>query len=266
LKAVPIDRHHLIYRKNITVIQLPKTYFTTAIVLCLLLGNSLLHGQEEEESANEIPPPAQTRTASSIGLHIITTLPLREDLYYLDGETAFPIQSVFREMPRAVYLNNTRHFRLARKTVLPDGRETFPVIAGVRLPDGIQSAIIAIEPQLVGSGNPASYKLHWFDHGLDAHPMQSARFINLSNRAVFVNIEGETFPIEPHGAVLKEFSEEQRHLTVQAGIIIEAEGRILDRSRMQTVPNTRMLYIGFPDSRREYGTVYTVIRHRDRGP
>ena len=248
------------------MINLPKTYFWTAVAVCTLLGNSLLYALEEEESASVSPPLAQTRTASSISLHFITTLPLREDLYYLDGETAFPVQSVFREMQAAVYLNNTRFFRLARKTLLPDGSETFPVIAEIRLSDGVQSAIVAIEPQLGRPGNPTNYKLHWFDHGLNAHPMQSARFINLSNRAVFVNIEGETFPIEAHSSVIREFSDEQRHLTVQAGVIIESEGRILDRSRMQTVPNTRMLYIGFPDSRREYGTVYTVIRHRDRGP
>jgi hypothetical protein len=128
------------------VINLPKTYFWTVVAVCTLLGNSLLYGQEAEESASAIPPLAQTRTASSISLHFITTLPLREDLYYLDGETAFPVQSIFREMPAAVYLNNTRFFRLARKILLPDGSETFPVIAEIRLSDGVQSAIVAIEP------------------------------------------------------------------------------------------------------------------------
>jgi hypothetical protein len=261
----PIDRN-LIFNNDIIVTSSPKRYFRTAVAACLLFGHSLLSEPEEEESISPNPPLAQTRTASSTSLYLITTLPLREDLYYLDGETAFPIQTVFREMTGAFYLNNTRSFRLARKTVLADGSESFPVIAEFQLWDGVQSAIVAIEPQLGRPGNLTNYKLHWFDHGLKAHPMQSARFINLSNSGVFVNIEGEVFLIEAHSSVIREFSDEQRHLTVQAGVIIESEGRILDRSRMQTVPNTRMLYVGFPDARREYGTVYTVIRHRDRGP
>lgn len=206
----------------------------------------------------------QVRRGSSRQLFFTATSSVREPLYYLDEGNAFPINSAFRMLADPVFLNGSRTVTLARSYEDEQGVTQYQSLASVELSDGVRHAIIVIIPR-EGNGSP-EYTLLAFDHGLSAHPMNTARFINISPREILVQMDTENFTIQPFEDAVKRVGTSQTHLTMRAGIIIRQEGRVLDTSRQQFRQGTRVLFLGFPDVRQRYGTVFTVVRHRDLGP
>lgn len=206
----------------------------------------------------------QRETSSSIHLYFVITSEVAEPLFYLDGDKGFPISAGFRAVTPAVFLNNGRTVTIARQGRNAAGEVIYTPLSSLELDSGVRAAIVAIIPNRTADG--ISYGLRAFDHGLRAQPLNSARFINLSPRELVVQMDEENFRIGPYGDAVKRIPPERTHLTMFAGIVIRQEGRVLDRSRQQFREGTRVVFIGFPDVRREYGTAFTVVRHRDQGP
>lgn len=206
----------------------------------------------------------QVRTEGSRHIFFTATANVNEALYYLDEGDAFPVTPAFRMLADPVFLNGSSTVTLARSYEDEEGEILYEPIASVEMAEAVRHAIVVIVPRESDGGT--EYRLLYFDHGLDAHPLNTARFINVSPREILVQMDDENFSIPPFEEAVKDVGTSQTHLTMRAGVVIRQEGRILDTSRQQFRQGTRVLFLGFPDRRPRYGTIFTVIRHRDLGP
>lgn len=213
--------------------------------------------------AGQVPGNPEA-SSGDIRLRVISTSEIKEPLYYMDGGQARALISGFRFLPEPIRLTRSASLTVGRQRKTEAG-VVFEPLATLPIGEGIRDGLVALIPP-PGTGRGGSYTLKLFDHSLKAHPIGSARFVNVSPRELAVQIDTETLRVAPFASVVKDLEDGQSHINMKVGIIVQDRGRVLDRSRLQYVEGTRMLYVGFPEIREQYGRAFTVIRHRDQGP
>jgi hypothetical protein len=206
---------------------------------------------------------SQERAAMSISFRLIALKPIREPLYYKDGKKVWSVAPSFREIADPYYINQTRKLQLVRKVISPKGDVTYPVVASYEFPANQRDVWVAILPD--GAGSLATYKLWVYDDAESVHPKNSAHFINASPRAVAAQIDGTVYNVEAYGSVTKEILINQAFINAKVAIVVESEAKLLSKARSQIRPGMRMVYFGFPDERKEFNSIYTVIEFRDMG-
>jgi hypothetical protein len=206
---------------------------------------------------------SQERTAASISFRLIALKPILEPLYYKDGGKIWSVASSFRTIGDPYYINQTRKLQLVRKVISPKGDVTYPVVVQYEFPANQRDVWVAILPD--GVGPLFTYTLWVYDDAESVHPKNSAYFINASPRAVAAQIDGTVFNVEAYGSVTKEILVDQAFINTKVAIIVEQEAKLLCQARSRILPGMRMVYFGFPDERKEYGSIYTVLEFRDMG-
>ena len=250
-------------------------YPITARLLLLLAviggvgGATAIHAQpqpvndEIEQHYSFAEGASQERTATSISFRLIALKPIREPLYYMEGKKVWPVAASFREIGEPYFINQTRKLQLVRKVISPKGDVTYPVVAQHEFPANQKDVWVAILPD--GVGPMATYKLWVYDDAETVHPKNSAHFINASPRAIAVQIDGTVYNLEAYGSVTQAVAVDQGFVNAKVAIVVESEAKLLAQARSQIRPGMRMVYFGFPDERKEFNTLYTMIEFRDMG-
>ena len=205
----------------------------------------------------------QERTEMSISFRLIALKPIREPLYYRDGKKIWPVSASFRAIEKPYYINQTRKLQLVRKVISPKGDVTYTVVASYEFPANQRDVWVAILPD--GVGPLATYTLWVYDDAESVHPKNSAYFINAAPRAVAAQIDGTVYNVEAYGSVAKEVLADQGFVNAKVAIVLESEAKLLLQASSQIRPGMRMVYFGFPDERKEFSSIYTVIEFRDMG-
>ncbi len=218
---------------------------------------------ESDQHYSFVGETSQERTATSISFRLIALKPIREILYYMEEKKAWPVAASFREVGEPYFINRTRKLQLVRKVISPKGDVTYPVVAQHEFPANQQDVWVAISPD--GVGPLATYKLWVYDDAETVHPKNSAHFINASPRAIAAQIDGTVYNVEAYGSVTKAVVVDQGFINAKVAIVVESEAKLLSQARSQIRPGMRMVYFGFPDERKEFGTIYTMIEFRDMG-
>lgn len=223
-----------------------------------------LYENGESEEALFIPDNVREETPDARRVYFVVLSKLEEPLFYMDEGKAYGVPWSLRMFPSPVFQSRSDSVTLARSYTNEAGETAYAPVASVAVPQSVRDAIIVIQP-LKHANRPDAYTLHYFNHGMRAHPLNTARFINLSNREILVRLNDSRLAVAPYDEKQQRIGQDQTHLTMHAGVLIEQEGQILSSLRQQYRRNSRVLLLGFPDHRPQQGSVFTVVVHRDLG-
>lgn len=160
------------------------------------------------------------------------------DLLIADGAAYVPVRASEFVLGRPLTLGKrVAVLRLFRDVVIEGTSKKQPV-AEVPLPKDVASVLVVLAPAPAGSGFPLTGRT--LDQSLAAHPLETLRMVNFSEKALAMRVGTVTEVIRPGGEWLVPYSDEgQLQLAVHVAVDDGSGGWTLVQSAMQPTPRGR---------------------------
>lgn len=118
-------------------------------------------------------------------------------LLIADGTAYLPARAGEFTLGRAVFLNRrTPTVRVFREQTVEGAKRKLPV-ADVPLPEGTASVLVMLAPAPAGAALPIQGRA--LDQSLEAHPLNTVRIVNFSNRTLALRVGDKTSVSAPGG-------------------------------------------------------------------
>lgn len=160
------------------------------------------------------------------------------DLWAADGGSYVPVRAGEFVLGRPLALGKrVAVLRLFREVMVEGATKKRPV-AEVPLPVGVASVLVVLAPASAGSELPLVGRA--LDQSLAAHPLETLRMVNFSEKALAMRVGAVTEVIRPGGEWLAPYSEEgQMQIAVHVAVDDGSGGWKLVQSAMQPTPRGR---------------------------
>ena len=177
-------------------------------------------------------------------IHVVAMDHLEETLWREGPEVKTPLRATTQTLGKGIPAPDGERFRLFRKTEDEEGKEVYVQAAEARLLPDTPVQIVALFPP---GDHGDSYPTQVIDHGVEAHPPNHVRFVNLSSRRLGATIMDKQGIVEPGGSLLHRYPGEGLQKLRMRLAIETADGwRRLAYRRFIVVPGARFLFLGAP--------------------
>jgi hypothetical protein len=160
------------------------------------------------------------------------------DLWVADGASYVPVRAGEFVLGRPLALGKRVAVLRLFREVIVEGATMKRLVAEVPLPEGVASVLVVLAPALVGSELPLVGRA--LDQSLAAHPLETLRMVNFSEKALAMRVGTVTEVIRPGGEWLVPYSDEgQLQLAVHVAVDDGSGGWKLVQSAMKPTPRGR---------------------------
>ncbi|TVP82691.1 MAG: hypothetical protein EA353_00170, partial [Puniceicoccaceae bacterium] len=213
--------------------------FICVLPLAATASDADLMRPADMESQDVSDFPAMS-SPDDLGFMLLLPSAISEELFVYQAGDYRKLQPAPESLSATHYYSGSSPLTFFREGVDEEGRPVFLPVVSTEFSSDTRDAVVYLQKR------GEQYRTFLVDLGLNAQPMGSARFMNLSPANLMVLLHEERSALSPGEALTAGFNtDEKTHFNFKVGAMYEDEARVIFSNRYPFRGEMRILFLGY---------------------